>query len=105
MRNLNVCRSMECDEIYCRVLSNFTDVAAKPLSIFEQSQQSCQVLGDWKRETKVRKEDPGNYSRVSLPSVPGKTLTQILLEAVLRQRENREVIGDTQHDFITDKSS
>ncbi|KFO59836.1 hypothetical protein N302_08918, partial [Corvus brachyrhynchos] len=98
LRNLNVCKSMEPDEIHSRVLSNFTDVVAKPLSrILEKSWQSGEVSGDWKKGTILpifiqgRKEDLGNYSPVSLPSVPGEILEQILLEAGLRHMEKREV--------------
>ncbi|KFV65971.1 RNA-directed DNA polymerase from mobile element jockey, partial [Dryobates pubescens] len=86
LSHLDPHRSMGPDGIHPRVLKQLTDELAKWLSIiFQQSWLTGDVPDDWKLANampihkKGQKEEPGNYRPVSLTSVPGKIMEQVIL--------------------------
>ncbi|PKU47490.1 rna-directed dna polymerase from mobile element hypothetical protein [Limosa lapponica baueri] len=65
------------------------DVLAKPFSIiFERSSRTREISEDWRKVNvtsvfkKGKKEDPGNYRPVSLNSIPGKVMKQLILDVI-----------------------
>ncbi|KFP06874.1 hypothetical protein N300_06381, partial [Calypte anna] len=87
------------DGFHPRLLKELAGEVAKPLSIvFEKSWQSGEVPAAWKRGSITpifkngQKEDTGNSKAVSFTSLPGKIMEQILLKALLRQADNKEVV-------------
>ncbi|CAM5129322.1 unnamed protein product [Eretmochelys imbricata] len=102
---------MGLDVLHPRVLKEWADVIAEPLAvIFQNSWQSGEVPDDWKKANVVpifkkgKEEDPGNYRPVSLTSVPGKIMEQVLKESILKHLEERKVIRNSQHGFTKAKS-
>ncbi|KAK4814767.1 hypothetical protein QYF61_026744 [Mycteria americana] len=99
------------DEIHPRVLKELAEVLTKPLSIiYQQSWLTGEVRADWRLANvtlifkKGQKEDPGNYRPVSLTSVPGKLMEQIILSAITQHVENNQGIKPSQHGFRKGRS-
>jgi len=98
------------DEVHPQVLRELVDEVTKPLFIlFEKFWQFDEVPANWKRGNitpifkKGKREEAGNCRPVSLTSVPGKVVGQILLETILRHMENKDVTGDSPHGFTKGK--
>ncbi|KAK4828082.1 LOW QUALITY PROTEIN: hypothetical protein QYF61_023142, partial [Mycteria americana] len=111
LHHLDTHKSMGPDEIHPRVLKELAEELTKPLSIiYQQSWLTGEIPADWRLANvtpifkKGRKEDPGNYRPVSLTSVPGKLMEQIILSAITRHVENNQGIKPSQHGFRKGRS-
>ncbi|KAK4828536.1 hypothetical protein QYF61_027212 [Mycteria americana] len=111
LHHLDIHKSMGPDEIHPRVLKELAEVLTKPLSIiYQQSWLTGEVPVDWRLANvtpifkKGRKEDPGNYRPVSLTSVPGKLVEQIILSPITWHVEDNQVITPSQHGFRKGRS-
>ncbi|KFV86055.1 RNA-directed DNA polymerase from mobile element jockey, partial [Struthio camelus australis] len=96
---LDIHKSMGPNRMHPRVLRELADVIARPLSIIlERSWRSGEVPEDWKKANvtpvckKGKKEEPGNYRPVSLTSIPGKMMEQLMLDAISKHVEDKKVI-------------
>jgi len=111
LSNLDAHKSVGPDGMHPRVLRELTDVVAEPLSIiFERSWRTGEVPEDWRKASvtpifkKCKKEDPGNYRTVSLTSIPGKVMEQLIVEVIIQQVEEEKVIRSSEHGFTKGKS-
>ncbi|CAM5075608.1 unnamed protein product [Eretmochelys imbricata] len=111
LEKLDEHKSMRPDELHPRVLKELAAVIAEPLAIiFENSWRTGEVPDDWKKANVVpifkkgKKEDPGNYRPVSLTSVLGKIMEQVLKESILKHLHERKVIRNSQHGFTKGRS-
>jgi len=93
------------------VLWELADVIAETLSIIiERSWRTKEVPEDWRTASvtpifkKGKNEDPGNYRLVSLASVPGKMMEQVILEVIIKQVEEKKVMRRSQHRSTKGKS-
>ncbi|XP_068002250.1 uncharacterized protein, partial [Melanerpes formicivorus] len=111
LSHLDIHKSMGPDGIHPRVLRELADVLARPLSIiFLQSWLTGEVPDDWKLANVVpihkkgRMEEPGNYRPVSLTSVPGKVMEQIILAAITAHLKDGQGLRSSQHGFRKGRS-
>ncbi|GAB0196695.1 mitochondrial enolase superfamily member 1 [Grus japonensis] len=78
-------------------------------STFERSWKRGEVPEDWRKTNvtpvfKKSKEDSGNYRSVSLTSIPGKVMEQLILGVINKHVGEEVVIGSGQHGFTKGKS-
>jgi len=111
LSNLDAHKSMGPDGMHPRVLRELADIVAEPPSIiFERSWRTGEVPEDWRKVhitpifKKGKKEDPGNYRSVSLTSILGKMMEQLILEVIIKQVEEKKVIRSSKHGFTKGKS-
>uniref|UniRef100_A0A670HT18 Reverse transcriptase domain-containing protein n=1 Tax=Podarcis muralis TaxID=64176 RepID=A0A670HT18_PODMU len=111
LASLDVFKSPGPDELHPRVLKELADVISEPLAvIIENSWRTGEVPADWRRANVVpifkngKREDPNNYRPVSLTSIPGKILEQIIKQTVCEHLERNTVITNSQHGFLKNKS-
>ncbi|GAB0206764.1 mitochondrial enolase superfamily member 1 [Grus japonensis] len=108
---VDIHKSMGPDGMHPQVLRELADVIAKLLSIiFERSGRRGEVPEDGRKANvtlvfeKGNKEDPGNYRPVSLTSIPGKVMEQLILGVINKLVEDKMVIRSGQHGFTKEKS-
>ena len=53
---------------------------------------------------KSKKEDAGNYTPVSLTSILGKMMEQLILDTFIKQVQEKKAIRSSQHESTNDKS-
>ncbi|PKU48703.1 rna-directed dna polymerase from mobile element jockey-like [Limosa lapponica baueri] len=111
LQYLDTNKSMGPDGIHPRVLRELVEVLAETLSIiYQQPWQTGGVPADWRLANvtpihkKGRKDDPGNYRPVSLTSLPGKVMEQIILSAIMQCLKDTQVIRPSQHGFMRVRS-
>jgi len=97
--------------MHTHVLRELENDIAEPLSIiFERSCRTGQLPEDWRKSRvtpvfkKGKKEDAGNYRPVSLTSILGKMMEQLILEVISKQVEEKKLIRSSQHGFTKGKS-
>ncbi|PKU43809.1 rna-directed dna polymerase from mobile element jockey-like [Limosa lapponica baueri] len=90
-----------------RILTELAEVLTQPLSIiYQQSWQTGEVPADWHLANvmpihkKGQQDGLGNYSPVSLTSVPGKVMEHIIPSAIMQCMKDTQAIRPSQHEAV-----
>ena len=99
------------DGMHPWVLWDLAEVIARTLSIiFGKSWGKGKVPENWRKANVIpvfkegKKEDPGNCRPVSLTSIPGKVMEQLVLDAISKKLEEQKVIMNSQGWFTKRRS-
>ena len=99
------------DEIHARLLRECERELSIPLAIiFSKSLAEGKIPVDWKRANVVPiykkgdRSEVGNYRPVSLTSLSCKALESIIKDKIIDFLDENELISDTQHGFLFNKS-
>uniref|UniRef100_A0A8D0F006 Reverse transcriptase domain-containing protein n=1 Tax=Strix occidentalis caurina TaxID=311401 RepID=A0A8D0F006_STROC len=111
LHHIDTHKSMGPDGIHPRVLKELAGVLAKLLPIiYQQSWPTREVPTDRKSASvtsiykKGQKDDPGNYRPVSLTSVPGKLMEQLIRSTITQHMRDNQMIRPSQHGFMKGRS-
>ncbi|PKU44780.1 rna-directed dna polymerase from mobile element jockey- hypothetical protein [Limosa lapponica baueri] len=111
LSSLDIHKSMGPDGMHLQVLRELTEVISGLLSlVFERSWRTSEVPEGWKKANvipvfkKGKKEDLRNYRPVSLTSIPGKMMEQLILGVISKHLEEKKAIRSSQHRFTKGKS-
>jgi len=110
LHHLDTHKPMGTHGIHPRVLRELAEVLTKPLSIiYQQSWLTGEIAVDRRLANvtpiykKGCKEDPRNYRPVS-SLVPGKVMEQIVLNAITRHIQDKQVLRSSQHGLMKARS-
>lgn len=102
---------MGADQIHPQVLRKMANVIAKPHSIiFKRSWSAGDLPEDWWKTNvtsvfrKGEKEDPGKYRVVSLTTIPGKVIEQLIVDVIFKHVGKKKVVRSIQHGSTKGKS-
>ena len=111
LEKLNPSKSLGSDKMHPRVLREMHQVLAEPLAkLFQLSIETESLPIDWKVgnvspiHKKGSRQTPGNYRPVSLTSVVGKVLEQLIRDVVTDHLVSNNLLTSCQHGFIKGRS-